>query len=215
MGQELIKEINFNEVFDSQWCFRILTDSMSKPGRLFRLEQYIFPGAPEGFNPGMLTVLKTLGDNTVSFSAGNYHNNVHRYVELNTGMQLAEIEHADYILFRGTEYDQSFCAVNEGSLEFPEDSATVIIAVKRVFRGQQPENGSCGSPCCSGEQLVLHMTGPGIKDMNRVSVTGFDALYLSNLADKNAIFPLGIDMIIVDEEGNIICIPRTTKVEVA
>lgn len=60
MGHEVLKEASFDEVFDSQRCFKILMDAMSRPGQVFRLQEHHFSKSPEGFNSNILTILKTL-----------------------------------------------------------------------------------------------------------------------------------------------------------
>lgn len=59
------------------------------------------------------------------------------------------------------------------------------------------------------------MKGPGIKDINIVTVAGLDKKYVQYVMEINAVFPLGIDLILVDDEGNMICMPRTTEAEVS
>ena len=204
MVQEVLKEASFDEVFDSQRNFRTLMDGMSRPGKIFKLYKHNFLKSPEGLNPNVLTVLKTLGDNNITFS----HNNetVERYIEINTGMLPDEIDKADYVLFDGKEFNQSICSVNTGSLEFPENSATVIITVESILSGLYKNTFM--------NKTELHMTGPGVKDRNIVTVEGLDKKYLKSISEINSVFPLGIDVIFVDTEGNITCMPRTTKAEV-
>lgn len=207
MRQEVLKEASFDEVFDSQSNFRILMDGMSRPGKIYKLNRHNFSKSPEGFNANVLTVLKTLGDNSITFSLGGFNNEaIQSYIEINTGMAPAEIDKADFALFDGSEFSQGICSVNTGTLEFPENSATVIIAVDSILCGQHIDTFTYTAE--------LHMTGPGIKDKNTVVIAGLDKKYVMNISEANTVFPLGIDVIFVDGEGNITCMPRTTKAEV-
>lgn len=207
MRQEVLKEAAFDEVVDSQRSFKTLMDAMSRPGQLYRLQEHHFSKAPENFNPNILTVLKTLGDNNITFSSCNLKDEtVQRYIEVNTGVIPAEVNEADYILFDGGKFDGNICSAKAGSLEFPENSATVIFAVKRILCGQYKGNDM--------DRIELHMKGPGIKDVNIVTIIGLDKKFVQGTIEMNSVYPLGIDLIFVDEEGSIICMPRTAKAEV-
>lgn len=201
------KEDGFDEVFDSQKIFRSLMDGMSRPGKVIKLGSHSFTLFPDGFNPFVLSVLKTLCDNNVSVAIGRADTaEWHRYLEINTGAVACQLNESDYVVFQGEKYDEDFSLLNPGSVEFPEDSATAVISVTHITAAQKT---SCQDPYC-----YIRMAGPGIKDKNFVGVLDLDWKYINTFSETNAIFPLGIDVILVDQEGNIVCIPRTTKVEV-
>jgi alpha-D-ribose 1-methylphosphonate 5-triphosphate synthase subunit PhnH len=207
MKQEVLKEALFDEVFHSQKNFRVLMDGMSRPGKIFKLNKHCFSKSPEGFNANVLTILKTLGDNNVTFSMGNFKSDVlQRYIEVNTGMVSVESNEAYYVLFDWEEFDKNICYINTGTLEFPENSATVIISAESILNGQYEGRFI--------DNVEIHMTGPGIKDINTVTIVGLDKNYIKSIVEANSVFPLGIDAIFVDNEGNIACMPRTTKAEV-
>ncbi len=207
MGHEVLKEAAFDEVFDSQRSFKTLMDAMSRPGQLYKLREHPFSKLPEGFNSNILTVLKTLGDNNITFASCNLGGDtVQRYLEVNTGMIPVEMNEADFVLLDGAEFNPDICTVKAGTLEFPENSATVILAVGRILCGQCRNSGV--------DQSELYLKGPGIKEINIVTVIGLDEKYVQSVMEINAVYPLGIDMILVDDGGNILCMPRTTKAEV-
>lgn len=201
------KEDRFDEVFDSQKIFRVLMDSMSRPGKISRLAAHSFAAAPEGFNPYVLSVLKTLCDNNVSIAVGDEGNREwHRYLEINTNAVAEQVKEADYVVFRGDTYTDSFAQLNPGTLEFPQDSATAVISVTGLSGAEEAAEQA---PDC-----VLIMAGPGIKDKITVRVRGLDRQYIAAFAEHRVIFPLGVDVILADTAGNVACIPRTTSVEV-
>lgn len=208
MVQQIVKETGFDIVFDSQQVFRLLMDAMSRPGKINKLTDYGFTSIPSGFNPYVLTLVKTLGDNTVTFSiAGDRKESWESYLEINTGAKLDFVNQADYVVFQGPIFSQDILTVKRGTLEFPEDSATAIITVDCLGK---KEDSILTAPASA-----FTMRGPGIKDVITLKIGGLDKKFGQALAEANAIFPLGIDIIMVDVEGQLACIPRTTKVEVA
>jgi alpha-D-ribose 1-methylphosphonate 5-triphosphate synthase subunit PhnH len=203
-----VREVGFDEVFDSQATFRVLLDSMSRPGKVSQLPRCAYQAPPRGFCPPALTLLKTLCDHRVSFSIGGAHARAEwiRYLEVNLATPFTIVENADYVLFDGASYDGGFSRLNRGSREFPESSATALLCVLQV--SQEPHDTE--SPVCD---LVL--AGPGVKDTIRLSVAGLDPAYATERQKANRHFPLGVDLFLLDPEGRVAGIPRTSTVEVA
>ncbi len=133
----MIRETAFDEVFDSQATFRALLESLSRPGQIQRLPERDYPGAPRGFCPPVLSVLKTLCDHRVSFSLGSGIRAADwvRYLEVNLATPHEGVERADYVLFSGAAYDPDFSLLDRGLPEFPESSATALLSVERLGGG--------------------------------------------------------------------------------
>lgn len=204
----ILREVGFDEVFDSQATFRVLLESMSRPGKVSQIPLCKYRAPPRGFCPPALSILKTLCDHRVSFSIGGAHARAEwiRYLEVNLATPFKIVENADYVLFDGGAYDAGFARMNRGSLEFPESSATALLCVMRVSRDSEDAEG----PVCD---LVL--TGPGVKDKARLCVAGLDPAYATERQKANRYFPLGVDLFLVDAEGRVAGIPRTSTVEIA
>ena len=60
-------------------------------------------------------------------------------------------------------------------------------------------------------ELILR--GPGVKGRARLSVDGLDARYIEERANANRFYPMGIDLLLVDAEGRVAGVPRTSAVE--
>jgi alpha-D-ribose 1-methylphosphonate 5-triphosphate synthase subunit PhnH len=88
-----------------------------------------------------------------------------------------------------------------GTLPYPEDSATVVIAVEGLAN--------------EGDGLALWLKGPGVLGEKKLCVDGLDPAFFETLATINGEFPLGIDVILTDKERKVACIPRSTKVRIA
>jgi alpha-D-ribose 1-methylphosphonate 5-triphosphate synthase subunit PhnH len=197
----------FDDVFDSQKTFRILLDSMSRPGRCASLPACSHDEIPDDLNPFLVTVLRTLCDNRVSFSfpGGSARAAWIRFLQQNCTAPFMPPERADFVLCEGSRFSADFASVKRGTLEFPQSSATALIAVTRLS-----EEGEPAGPA----PYRLTLTGPGIKGSTCVVVSGLDRRYGEERARLNHSFPLGVDLILVDEAGRVVCIPRTSGVQV-
>jgi alpha-D-ribose 1-methylphosphonate 5-triphosphate synthase subunit PhnH len=204
----MVRESGFDDVFDSQAVFRMLLDSMSRPGKICRLPSHPYKAPPQGFCPPALSILKTLCDHRVTFSIGGVHARAEwiRYLEVNLASSFRNVEKADYVLLDGASYDGAFALLNRGSVEFPESSATALLSVTALAEGVD----SSEAPICD---LVL--TGPGVDGKTRLSVSGLDPAYAAERSRTNRHYPLGIDLFLVDPEGRVAGIPRTSTVETA
>lgn len=200
----MIKEATFDEVFDAQNHFRKLLDALSHPGKIYQLDGNKFTQYPEGFESHVLSILKTLGDNCVTFFVGSTNRgDFSQYIHLNTGMLPAPAQSADYACFDGSRPDDRLTSLNTGTPEFPEKGATAIITVGKISREIFP-----------GKTLTLTLAGPGIRDTHIVHVSGLDRSFVEQICEKNQLYPQGMDVIFTDHEGHVCGMPRTTKAAV-
>jgi alpha-D-ribose 1-methylphosphonate 5-triphosphate synthase subunit PhnH len=84
-------------------------------------------------------------------------------------------------------------ALKRGSLAYPDDSATLIVDVHE------------------GADDTYRLTGPGIQHEMQCGLA-FNEEIVAALADANAHYPCGIDVLLVDAEGRITGLPRTTHI---
>jgi alpha-D-ribose 1-methylphosphonate 5-triphosphate synthase subunit PhnH len=202
----VFKEPGFDEVFDSQRCFRLLLEAMSRPGTVCRLPSLEYAHTPSGLNPYVLTVLKTLCDNRVRISAlvdAQPDGEATEYLRVNTMTPAAGVEEADYVVFEGSHYSAQFEAVSAGSFEFPETSATALLQVQRIGT---PENGLGGR-----ETISLLARGPGIADSNELCFAGLAPEYIETRNSKCEEYPVGLDVFLLDNEGSLAAYPRSTR----
>jgi len=202
----MVREIAFDDVFDSQASFRALLDAMSRPGILFQVPRLSYRARPPGFCPPALSILKTLCDHKVSFSLGGAIETAEwvQYLEVNTASPFQAVDKADYVLFDGSVFDGDFARLRKGTPEFPERSATAVLSVRHLS-----EDSMDGAACS------MVMTGPGVKTRASVAAAGLDPRYVMERGKANRLYPLGIDLILVDGEGRVAGIPRTSTVEIA
>lgn len=148
------------------------------------------------------SILEVLVDGEVSLLTLPQQKDLEAEVKIFTNVRIVtQVEQADYIWVEGqalsnrTEF--SFLdAVKVGQLEDPEQSATLIIAVANV----------------TGMGTPVHMQGPGIKASLEDSLP-LSPAFLAWRAQMNNEFPLGIDIILVDQQGQAMALPRTTSLK--
>jgi alpha-D-ribose 1-methylphosphonate 5-triphosphate synthase subunit PhnH len=100
-------------------------------------------------------------------------------------------EHAQFVAARGESPPRFTPCL--GSLESPERGATLLVGVSRI-----------------GEGVPLWLSGPGVQGRKVVHIKGLDFAWLTRRQTWNAGFPLGVDLVLVDEQ-RMVALPRTTQ----
>lgn len=162
-----------------QYIFRQLMHAVAYPGRALALPGDALPG-----------VLATVVDAEVSLA------DVGGLITADDGRRLqarrAAPELARFVVARGESAPTFEPAL--GSLECPEQGATVIVRVKTL-----------------GQGATLRLRGPGIDGTTTLAVTGLDPDWIIRRTVWNASFPLGVDLILVDAD-QVAALPRTTLI---
>lgn len=189
MGDEKVDQL----VFLTQRTFRVLVNSMSRPGKFFPLREGI------EYRP-LKCVCLTLLDSEVTFSTlgPSFPEEFLREICLLTGARLTKLEEADYVLTSGLPRNELMTGLKVGSVLDPEGGATLIYEV--------------------GEEIIFRRTnlriwGPGISGELRITIKGLDPSFFRTLKALNINYPMGIDLILCYPEG-IISITRSTNFEI-
>jgi alpha-D-ribose 1-methylphosphonate 5-triphosphate synthase subunit PhnH len=192
------REIQYDEIFDAQEHYRLVLDSMARPGKINVMPRLELT-TPQGIHAAGALVGFALLNSDVSFYVdGPSAEDVSLYLLVNTSAKPAEAEEADYVYLNGTASAEILYRLKTGTLPYPENSATAIVAVEEL-------GGETG--------LVLTLSGPGVDGERQLSVAGIDTGLLEALVTINAEFPLGIDLVLSDPMGRIACIPRSSRVK--
>lgn len=97
-----------------------------------------------------------------------------------------------------------------GSFMDPHQGATVLVEVERLCH--EPPGGAPGA----GTPRSWILEGPGVNGSSALACGPGDAEFLRGvLAARGRAcseFPLGVDLVILDREGHVVCLPRTTTV---
>ncbi|PLX49806.1 MAG: phosphonate C-P lyase system protein PhnH [Desulfobulbaceae bacterium] len=168
-----------------QRIFRALMEAMARPGTIHDIGAWLAEA------PAWRGVLACLLDAKSSLA------DCHHLVE-DSDWPLLQArperpEAADYLLCQGSQEDK--LTAKMGSLSCPDQSATLVIQVANLGEGPN----------------FLTMRGPGIPTSRNLAVGGLAASWLT-MRDRHLSFPLGIDLILADQQ-KITAIPRTTRLE--
>ncbi|MDR1070625.1 MAG: phosphonate C-P lyase system protein PhnH [Gracilibacteraceae bacterium] len=193
MISTLSKKHSFDAVFDSQRVFRLILEAVSNPARTVGIGEYA--AKLSGVRPAMLAVAMTLLDNEVSFNTcGN--DALSGEIASLTLAKKGEIETADFVFV--SHLDDIKDAIENmkcGTLSDPHRSATAIIRNEGV------------------PSVPMKVSGPGIEGRVTVHVTR-TAVYAAALRDgQNYEYPCGIDMFFLSDNGELLAIPRLTRME--
>jgi alpha-D-ribose 1-methylphosphonate 5-triphosphate synthase subunit PhnH len=210
------------QVLYSAQTFRLLLDTLARPGKISQLGYPQFLGTvpsystqsangEQGINFYALGALLTLLDRETSFIIGANgqwlaaENDVVRWTLLRSSTNYAEAGEAAFALLCDSGSGALVRHLNMGTLLEPEMSATVFYCVEMIAEaGQDARDQASGA--------TLELRGPGIEESRRVYVSGpqradWDAM----LATRRG-YPLGIDSYLIDRDGRCIGLPRTTKI---
>lgn len=168
-----------------QRLFRELVEAFSRPGNLRDLTPYL--GGDTALHAALAALLDgetTLADPHGCVTASDWQ-------LLQCRREPAET--ARYVAADGRRAPNFQPTL--GSLESPEFGATLLVEVEEIGRGD----------------TTLDLIGPGIRGTACLSITGLQPDWLTRLAEWNAGFPLGVDLVLTDA-NNIVALPRTTRI---
>lgn len=192
----------YDMVHVHQQLFRKVVDAMARPGRIMRLNDEVakMDISIQGCFPTTVLLARLLLDTEVTFHlAANEPNEMIRRLNHLTYANHADIKVADYIFathtFPQTPLLELIKQAKIGNLRDPQDSATLVLEVDHI-----------------SEAGNYRLTGPGIKTEALINLS-LDEAWLAIRNEKNREFPMGIDIIIVDKNHQLLCLPRTTKIE--
>lgn len=199
----MVRELAYDEVFDAQKHFRLLLDSMARPGKINRIEPVVL-APPPGLSTASVMVAFALMDADSTFEMVGMFHGEDVYICSNTNARHTPVEHAHFIFAQADESPDFLDSADCGNLLYPDTAATVVLQLEEAS----------ASPLAGGLKLTLE--GPGIEGASTIWARGFSEDLLLALQARNAEFPLGLDTILtfVDRSGApcIACLPRTTHV---
>lgn len=190
--------MKFDLVHDTQGIFRTVVKCMSRPGTIAHIgAKSALLDLETAMNRHIWSLLFVLLDREVTFAVVDEEGEeLTSLINQLTYAKSASLEWADYIIVTAkaekTVLRDGFEKAKIGTLIDPHKAATVILEVEEMTgRGD----------------LVLR--GPGIEYEHYLGVEGHSD-WLDIREKRNSEFPLGIDMILIDRQGNMACLPRTT-----
>ncbi len=183
-------------VFAAQSVFRAVMDGMAEPGRVRQVDA--LAAAPADVPAAMAALALTLldHDTPVAVSESLAASSLPAWLAFHTGAPLARtVFDAAFALCLARNGFPSFEGYTVGSDEYPDRSATLIVEVASLHGGP-----------------AMVARGPGIRDREIIEPAGLPADFLDRWRDNGALFPRGIDLVLVEGE-RFLCLPRTTRLE--
>jgi len=192
--------MKFDLVHDVQTAYRKVLDSVAKPGTIHSLQPESEKlELPLVCRKATLLLMLMFLDTEVSFHVlGHSHEKTTHYISQLTYAKVAPLADADFVFVLRERSPHDFTravAVSRlGDLINPHQSATVVVEVETIT---------------SSKELAL--TGPGIQDEHHIAIVT-DTDFVPLRADKNVEYPLGIEMCFIDDNHNLLVLPRTTTI---
>jgi alpha-D-ribose 1-methylphosphonate 5-triphosphate synthase subunit PhnH len=213
-----------NVIDYSATVFRSLLAALSRPGNILALpEPDALSGIPNGdnlsgdidvnggdpYNRYALGVLATLLDPETTFVLGvatgwlEQETSLSRWLQRFTGARMVPAVRANFALCLDGESGARLADLPQGRDAEPEDSATALISVSHI--SAHPRDGA----------TVLELRGPGIRESATLAISGLPEATLEAIDATRRVYPLGIDVFLIDAEGRSAGLPRTTRVSLA
>lgn len=191
-------EIVYDVVFDAQQHYRLILDSMARPGKINVIPS-IEIDEPMDINNASALIAFALLNTDASFHAVEGEA-VTQFIALHTSAVVADVENAELVFVSGLHEADFIAQLKTGTLSYPETGATVIADVTRI------------SDTKMSNAIELTLKGPGVNGTTTVYVAGLNTDILDELKEQNLEFPLGIDLMLTDGGNHLICIPRSNDI---
>lgn len=183
-------------VLFAQSTFRAVLDAMSRPGAIRALGDTVDPPPP--FSKGAAAVALTLCDYDTPVwldDALRANAAVGEWLRFHCGSPLIDDRSAAMFAFVADATAlPSFEDFNAGTADYPDRGTTVVVQVETLT---------------SGPELILE--GPGINGRRSLRASSLPFDMTSRLARNRALFPRGIDLLLV-AGASIAGLPRSVRV---
>ena len=203
----------------SATTFRILLDSLAHPGKIHQLTAPSFLGEPpcpitlttqqrtaNGYAPGALL---TLLDREVTFAVVvngmevEHNESLVQWLAVRSGSCCVDAARANFVLFCDGKCGKILEHLDCGTLLEPELSATAMLCVKQLHNTSASSKG-----------VHCELTGPGIETKRLIIIEGMERGDIEAILRTRQGYPLGVDVYLIDAQGQCIGLPRTTRIHV-
>jgi alpha-D-ribose 1-methylphosphonate 5-triphosphate synthase subunit PhnH len=178
----------FDPVFDAQRVFRRLLAATARPGIA---ESVRLAGIP-----ALDAVLLTLLDQEVGCAVVG--GALPESLLAASAARVAPLDEADFLVVRGGDSRGALLKAKRGDLEDPSTGATAIYAVERLW-----ERAS----------LRVRLSGPGVEGQRTLEIAGLAPDELDGIVATRTDYPVGIDVLVVEQAGSLLALPRSTRLE--
>jgi alpha-D-ribose 1-methylphosphonate 5-triphosphate synthase subunit PhnH len=184
-----------DKVLSAQSTFRSVMSAMARPGSVQRIAAA--PGAPAAMMRGTAAIALTLFDHDTPLWLDplmSATSEAAKWLKFHTGAPvIADRSICNFALIGDASALPALDRFAFGSNEYPDRSTTLIMQVESLMEG-------------SG----LELRGPGIDGTAVLRAKLQPVDLLERLAINAALFPRGIDVVLVADDA-VVAIPRTTR----
>jgi alpha-D-ribose 1-methylphosphonate 5-triphosphate synthase subunit PhnH len=184
-----------DKVLSTQSTFRSVMEAMARPGSVQQVTASV--GAPVHLMRGTAAIALTLFDHDTPIWLDptlSEATEVKKWLKFHSGAPVvADPSVASFALISDADALPGLDRFSFGSNEYPDRSTTLILQVESLVRGAEYE-----------------LRGPGIDGSAILCATIRPADLFERLAINAALFPRGIDVVLVADD-TIVAIPRTTR----
>jgi alpha-D-ribose 1-methylphosphonate 5-triphosphate synthase subunit PhnH len=183
-----------DKVLSAQSTFRSVMDAMARPGSVQRIQPAA--GAPDMMMPGTAAIALTLFDHdTPIWLDGRMATaDAAKWLKFHTSAPVvADSSIASFALIGDPQSLPTLDRFAFGSNEYPDRSTTLILQVESLTEGP-----------------AVELEGPGIDGSAALRASIQPRDLFERLAINAALFPRGIDVVLVHDDA-IVAIPRTTR----
>jgi alpha-D-ribose 1-methylphosphonate 5-triphosphate synthase subunit PhnH len=184
-----------DKVLSAQSTFRSVMDAMARPGSVQRISAAT--GVPAAMMRGAAAIALTLFDHDTPVwldPVMSETSEVTKWLKFHTGAPVVgDSSVCSFALIGDARALPTLDRFAFGSNEYPDRSTTLILQVESLTRGPSFE-----------------LRGPGIDGVALLHAAIQPPNLFERLAINAALFPRGIDVVLVDDDA-IVAIPRTTR----
>jgi alpha-D-ribose 1-methylphosphonate 5-triphosphate synthase subunit PhnH len=184
-----------DKVLSAQSTFRSVMDAMARPGSVQRI--VAAAGAPAAMMHGTAAIALTLFDHDTPVWLDplmSATSDVTKWLKFHTGAPVVlDSSICSFALIGDASALPALDGFALGSSEYPDRSTTLILQVESLTRGES-----------------LELRGPGIDGTAVLQAAIQPPDLFERLAVNAALFPRGIDVVLVHGDS-IVAIPRTTR----
>ncbi len=184
-----------DKVLSAQSTFRSVMDAMARPGSVQRIAAAA--GTPAAMMRGTAAIALTLFDHDTPLWLDplmSETSEVTKWLKFHTGAPvIADSSICSFALIGDARSLPGLDRFAFGSSEYPDRSTTLILQVESLTQGS-----------------VRELRGPGIDGVAMLQATIQPTDLFERLAVNAALFPRGIDVMLVHDDA-IVAIPRTTR----
>lgn len=188
-------------VHAAQRTFRTLLNAMARPGEIYQLAMAPDETPVFAVCTALLDFEVTYACTTTGMDTAESATALDQRIAQEIGCRQSSLAEAAFIIAYGALPAAAWEIVQRGTLAYPDRGATIIYAVSALG---DDANGTAAT--------ALTLTGPGIEAERYLIVHGLNVTEFALLSLANSDYPMGVDVILLDPQGRVACLPRSCRI---